>query len=222
MTQHSIRVSAFIDGFNLYHAIANEAKRDPCLADCKWLNLRALCETYAPSPQLMLGSVYYFSAFATWLEKPYRRHQIYTGALAAVSVDCVMGQFKEKDRKCRKCGARWKGHEEKESDVALSVRLVSDAFLDLFDRALVITADSDVAPALREVRRRFPEKSIQVLTPPGLIRSNELYGAAGGQKNCQPIKWINIERSLFPREVKNNEGRIVAVRPPEYDPLEAD
>jgi len=205
------RVVAYVDGFNLYHAIADRG--DDHL---KWLNLRRLCEAFAPRPTNNLVTIKYFSAFATWLADPYRRHQIYTSALAGVGVTCLMGQFKQKPAQCKRCGARWTRHEEKESDVALGVELVRDAFLDLYDKALIVTADADVTPALRAVRREFPEKELQVLTPPGLKRSNELRGAAGNP--CGEIKWVHIERSLFGHEVHDASGRLVATRPREYDP----
>jgi hypothetical protein len=36
-------------------------------------------------------------------------------------------------------------HEEKETDVAIAVELVADAFTDACHRALIISADSDLA-----------------------------------------------------------------------------
>lgn len=211
MMNSPIRVAAYIDGFNLYHAILNAGQ-----SHLKWLDLHRLCGVFAPAPQYELVGVNYFSAFATWLTSPYRRHQVYTSALSGSGVRCIMGQFKEKPQECRSCGSRWVGHEEKESDVALGVHLVADAFLDLYDKALIMTADNDVCPALRTVRRHFPHKSIQVLTPPGQVMTNELRGASG--KRCKPIKWFHIERSLFDREVYDPTGRLVATRPTEYDP----
>jgi hypothetical protein len=41
-----MRVSAFIDGFNLYHALDSTGKHH-----LKWLDLRALCLAFAPAPQ---------------------------------------------------------------------------------------------------------------------------------------------------------------------------
>ena len=211
MTYAPLRVAAYFDGFNLYHAIKN--RDQPHL---KWLNLRRLSEVFAPVPGCSLVAVKYFSAFATWLPDPYRRHQVYTSALSAAGVTCIMGQFKEKPAECKRCGARWVRHEEKESDVALAVELVRDAFLDLYDKALVVTADADVVPALQAVRRQFREKRIQVLIPPELPASNELRGAAG--QRSKEIEWLHIERSLFDRVVYNSDGVLVATRPTTYDP----
>ena len=49
------RVSFFIDGFNLYHSLKDYAR------DCRWLDLRKLCESYLRENE-QLGDVYYFTA----------------------------------------------------------------------------------------------------------------------------------------------------------------
>jgi hypothetical protein len=79
-------------------------------------------------------SVKYFSAYATWLPGPYARHQLYVGALKNTGIETILGQFKEKDIRCKNCKTVFKGREEKESDVNLACHLVSDAYRDVFDR----------------------------------------------------------------------------------------
>lgn len=70
----------------------------------------------------------------------------------------MLGPFKEKGRRCHKCGNAWKDHEEKVTDVTIGLFILRDAFQDQFDRALVISGDSDLTPALRMVRTKFPAK----------------------------------------------------------------
>jgi len=114
-----------------------------------------------------LIGVHYFTAYATWIPGSVGRHREYIAALRHVGVRCVIGHFKEKHRKCNSCGATWIGHEEKETDVAIAVKLVADAFTTEYDRALIISADSDLGPAIKTVQAQFPEKSIDVIAPPG-------------------------------------------------------
>jgi uncharacterized LabA/DUF88 family protein len=76
-----------------------------------------------------------------------------------------MGHFKNKQRNCKQCGATWLGHEEKETDVHIAARLVADAHTDQFDRAIIITADSDIASAINIVQASFSR--IFVAAPPG-------------------------------------------------------
>jgi len=54
--------------------------------------------------------------------------------------------------------------EEKGSDVNLAVHMVNDAWLDLYDSAVVVSNDSDLAEALRVVRRERGKRVI-LLTP---------------------------------------------------------
>ena len=87
------RVITYIDGFNLYHAIdrLNEAS-------LKWLDLRTLAEGLL-RPGEALAATKYFSAFATW-RPSHQKHRLYAAALRARGVEVVLGQFKEKPRRC--------------------------------------------------------------------------------------------------------------------------
>lgn len=207
----SIRTLALIDGFNLYHAIHDLGRNH-----LKWLDLRALCQHFAPKPDHDLVAVLYFTAFATWRPDSYRRHVDYVDGLKAVGVEVVLSQFKEKHRKCHSCGSNWVSHEEKETDVSIGVELVDRAHADEFDRALLVSADSDLSPAVRAVRQRFPEKKIHVLTPPRRSPSRELMAASGDTK-LRRVKQIHLERSLLPAQIRRDDGDLVK-RPPAYDP----
>src|SRR5262245_43834608 len=95
------RVVAFIDGFNLYHAVS-----DLNQAHLKWVHLPALCREFIQPPTFRLEEVVYFTAYATWRKGSFARHREYVAALKAVGVRVVLGAFKEKDRGCHKCKNR--------------------------------------------------------------------------------------------------------------------
>jgi hypothetical protein len=156
-----MRVISYIDGFNLYHAI-HDLRRPPL----KWVDLWGLTVSLARTGEAVT-EVNYFSAYATWLPAAHQRHIEYVKALEHVGVACHMGHFKNKSRTCKSCGAQWIQHEEKETDVHMAARIVVDACEDRYDRAIIITADSDIAPALSIVRDRFPKKQLFVVAPPG-------------------------------------------------------
>lgn len=208
-----MRVTAFIDGFNLYHAL-----EDQRLPHLKWVDLRRLCAVFAPGPDHVLGSVYYFSAFATWRPEAFARHRTFVAALEALGVTPVMGAFKEKDRACRTCGSAWKHHEEKETDVNIALYLLRDAYQDAFDRALIISGDSDLAPAVRMVRQHFPLKDVRIIAPFGRPYSMDLVNAAGGTDAARKMRLIHLERSLLPGVVFDASGKLVARRPEKYAP----
>lgn len=203
------RVIAFVDGFNLYHAIDDLNK-----SHLKWVNLWKLCEVFAPGSDWALGQVYYFSAYAPW--RKHERHREYVRALEAAGVSVVLGKFKDKDRRCRCCSHFWTDHEEKETDVNIALQLVVN--VDNYDRALLISGDSDLGPAVRIVKTRHPDKRITIVAPVGRRHSRELIMAAGGNSNAASMLEIHVERSLFPQVVTDPNGLGVARRPAAYDP----
>lgn len=209
----SDRVAAFIDGFNLYHAI--DSLSDNPL---KWLNLWELVRLFSGEPTHRLTAVYYFSAFATWKPGPYKRHREYVAALEAAGVTPVMGFFKEKDRWCKTCRSRWSQHEEKETDVNIALHMLRGAYSNAYDRAILLSGDSDLAPVVRMLRSEFPKKPIRLVAPPRRRHSKEIIAAFGGKASLRSIKKGQLRRCLFPREVPDRYGKIVAIRPLEYDP----
>lgn len=136
-----------------------------------------------------------------------------------MGVTPVLGNFKEKYRSCFTCKKKWTDHEEKETDVNLALYLVTEAFKNSYDRALLVTGDSDICPAVRMVKREFQNKDIRILAPIGRNYSMDLVSSAGGIKNARRMEAIHLERSLFPETVRDQSGNIVAIRPSKYAPL---
>jgi uncharacterized LabA/DUF88 family protein len=199
------RIIAYIDGFNLYHAIHD--LRRPAL---KWLDFKALVISLARDGETVI-EVNYFSAYATWRPHAYQRHIEYVKALEHAGVKCIMGHFKSKQRTCRSCGALWTQHEEKETDVHLAARIVVDACEDRYDRAVLITADSDLVPALDIVKARFPKKQIFVATPP------KRFGHARGLKPAMEITAGRLAKCTLPVMAADPvTGRVLFTRPANY------
>lgn len=201
-----MRLACYVDGFNLYHAIND--LRQPHL---KWLDLWSLAQSLA-RPDETLVAVNYFSAYATWLPPQYARHRNYTKALKLHGVSVHMARFKTGVRQCYRCGNTWDNHEEKETDVRIAVKLVTDVFDDIFDRAIVISADSDLVPAIELVRARFPKKHLLVAAPPGRFSS------ARDLKPRLEISKARLAKHLLPAEVYDKDGALVTMRPNSYDP----
>lgn len=173
------RVIVYVDGFNLYHALDDIG--DDSL---KWLCLRKLSESILRSDE-ELDHVKYFSAYATWIPKALVRHRAYVAALKAEGVQFIPGKFKKKYLKCKVCGAQYQTHEEKETDVNIGINLIRDTFEKSFDRAIVITADSDLRTAVEMARHIDGSKLIDVVAPPkrfGHARSlNPLFALSIGK-----------------------------------------
>jgi len=203
------RVISFIDGFNLYHAISK--LRRP---ELKWVDLNALSKVFLKSHSEEISQVFYFSAYAEHVAPSKQKCQkSYIRALELREVIPILGQFKVKDRKCPACAHRWVGHEEKETDVNIALFLLNLAYEDRFDRALVISNDSDLAPAIRMVRKCFPEKRITTVAPPSLFHSRELMQASSDKTK---IRTEHLERCLLPTIVTDSSGLISVSCPAEY------
>jgi len=206
------RVISFIDGFNLYHAISNLHR-----PELKWVDLKALSKVFLKSYSEELSQIFYFSAYAEHVNKQKQECQKkYIRALELRGVIPILGQFKMKNRKCPACDHRWFGHEEKETDVNIALFLLNLAYEDRFDRALVVSNDSDLAPAIRMVRKFFPEKRITTVSPPGLYHSRELMQVSSDKTK---IREEHLERCLLPPVVADPSGLVSISRPHEYMPI---
>jgi uncharacterized LabA/DUF88 family protein len=202
------RVKCFVDGFNLYHAIA-----DLKINHLKWLNLRKLTEAFIKPTQEVLKSVFYFSAYPTWLEGSYRRHQIYVKAVEAMDVTAIIGHFKEKQKQCLKCGVKWCAHEEKQSDVNFAIHLLHQSHMNEFDKAFLITADSDLCPVIDLVLDTFPEKELVILTPP---KRYQIAREIRSKVVTIKIKEKHLTASLLPENIYDKAGQLICARPIEY------
>ncbi len=209
------RALVLVDGFNLYHAIKNLNARG-ANNYLKWIDIRALAEQFLPKADYEIVGIKYFSAFAVHRPDAYRRHRAFVAALECTGVRAIMGKFKEKDRICFDCGSKWKAHEEKETDVNIAIHALNGAHRNEYDTAIFVTADSDIAPAVRMIKAET-SKAVRILFPIGLW-STELSKAVGGKPNTPEMKMIHIERSLLPRELNDHNGVLRATRPREYDP----
>ncbi len=205
-----IRSAFFIDGFNLYHSI--KRLQQPHL---KWVDLRALMERQISRQSETVAGIYYFSAYADWMAPQKARHEQYVKALKHSGVEIILGHFKEKNRGCHSCGAQWIGHEEKETDVNIALCILNEAYKDNYDRAYIVSRDSDLKPAVSMVVSQFTDKEIFIVAPPNLGHSNDLISVAHGKKK---IKVQQIEQCLLPEFVIDAGGNVVATRPIEYTP----
>lgn len=209
-TMEHERVICFVDGFNTYHAL-----KDLGQPHLKWLDLRLLFSRLIRGKSQIITQILFFSAFPTWKPESYSRHRQYVKALSANGVSPVMGQFKEKFKKCLNCHIEWISHEEKETDVNLALALLDLAYKDRYDHAFLLSRDSDLTPAVRKVKENFPNKKISVFATYNYRHSSELIQACDGHKT---INFEHISTSLFPEKIYDAGGNLVASRPSEYAP----
>jgi uncharacterized LabA/DUF88 family protein len=200
----SRRVVVYVDGFNLYNGL-----KDRYGHRYMWLDLQALAGAMLRSGQELVG-VQYFTARVRRKQDSARRQSTYIDALRAHCplVTIIEGRFQEKSITCWNCGQTRTSYEEKETDVSIATALVEDAALDRYDTAIIISADSDLCPAVRSVRRIAPAKRLIAAFPPKRV-SEELRRTAHGSF---PISAAKFRRSLLPEQVSGQDG-VVLWRP---------
>lgn len=194
----------YFDGFNFYHAI-DELSRP----ELKWCNLWSLSESFLRKNEV-LEEVNYFTAYTTWMPDKYRRHRQYTTALQAEGVNLVFGQFKDKFVRCKKCGREYTTKEEKETDVNIALRIVTDGLQDRYDRAVLVSADTDMSPAIEMIRHLRPDKDVSVFAPPGRLRR------ARSLKPVYEIKPGRISHHLLQETYTSSAGKTISTKPTQY------
>jgi uncharacterized LabA/DUF88 family protein len=168
------QVAFLVDGFNVYHSLREIEGLTG--SRVKWLDLNALLQQHLSQVRAAHGGerveishVYYFSALAKHLTTADRgivdRHCSYIAALEHAGVEVVLAHFKGKDIKCPHCKQQFRRYEEKETDVAIALKLIEVFARNEADTAVLVSGDTDLVPAMRTARRLFPHKKIGVAFP---------------------------------------------------------
>jgi uncharacterized LabA/DUF88 family protein len=205
-----MRVAAYVDGFNLYHAI--DALKDPLL---KWCDIRALATSYLRTGENLDGVTFY-TAYNTWDAAKRKRHLGYVNALESTGVRVTRAHFSKVQKLCAKHERRCPFFEEKRTDVAIATDMLSDCYERGIGRVLLFTADSDQIPAVEHIRRRFPSISVYMIAPPKRLSSaRELSAACNGRTELTAGR---IRANLLPQDVRDARGRLIASCPARYGP----
>lgn len=109
----------------------------------------------------------------------------------------MLGKFREKEIACHLCRRIFRTHEEKRTDVNIAVHVVAGAVKDLYDRAVLVTADSDLIPSIQTVHELAPVKQIGIMLPIGR-NSYDLKNAADFVKKMPQEK---LKRCLLPQTI---------------------
>jgi uncharacterized LabA/DUF88 family protein len=205
------RVIAYVDGFNLYFGLrAGKFKR------FYWLDIHTMAASLLVAGQHLVAAKYFTSRIsgppagdtspaAVALAESRQRQALYLEALATTNLRIIEGQFLDKGGRCFTCGATWPRFEEKMTDVNIATELLTAAFTDSFDTALIVSADSDLVPPIRAVRQHFPAKRIIVAFPPHRA-SKELRKAAHAHLT---IGHGTLGKSQLPVQVTKPDGFVL-------------
>lgn len=180
--------------------------------DTKWLNIYSYCQSslHLISPEAKINDIYYFSALAEHI-KPLSvmaRHNVFIRALKSTGIKVRLGRFKSKNSYCRLCKKTSKRYEEKETDVAIAVEMMRLCLTNEVDTIVLMTGDTDLAPAVRSVIESCPDKQIWFCFP--YRRQNkELEKVAHGHFS---MKIKQIRKHQFPAIIEH-EGSKDIIKP---------
>ena len=144
------RVAVYVDGLNLHNGLLSSGSP-------RWVDLIALGRNVLRPGQALEGVRYFTSRLVKNTKDQYEQ-DIYLQALEARDVEIVLGQFDVQRARCPRCGRAWLKAEEKQTDVNIAVRLLTDAHQDLYDRAVLLSADSDLLRPVLESTAAVPRQ----------------------------------------------------------------
>ena len=227
------RAAFYVDGFNLYHGIcdlqAQTSKLEPMppnKAHLKWFSIWAYAEFITKHLGESIEKVHYFSALATHMPGGVGRHQTYLRALKSTGVQYNLGTFKAKEKRLSfnrldKSGTpyatakfNWTTHEEKETDVSIAIQLIQDAVDNVADVFYVISADTDLAPAIKLLRARYPTIEYVPVLPPKRTQNNELKRLSSRPGKHMEMNEANVAKCRLPEQITDASGTFTC--PPEY------
>lgn len=188
------RVSFFIDGFNLYHSLIDFTP------EYRWLDLNKLCSSFLKEDE-QVENIYYFTALS-WKVDKIERHKTYMKALRTTGVKPILGEFKQVERHCSHCNQKYIAHEEKRTDVNIAMWLFEDGMKDLYDKAVIISGDSDLIPPIEKIQQNFPNKKIGVIIPLGR-RAKQIQQTADFSSKIDRKK---LRESLLPDKIELSDG----------------
>ncbi len=221
-----MRTAIYIDGFNLYYWLRNLPYR--------WIDLRALTLNAIAKDGVThdIVAVKYFTAYVSDTDRDRSkstRQDIYLKALQAHdrALTVHLGEFRRKPRQMPRAYADgstgplvWvMDTEEKGSDVNLAVELVNDAWLNVYDLAIVISNDSDLYRALSVVKRKQRRVGVLVRGDADVVslrkvssfvktltvdhvRAALMPEQIPGTSISIPQKWLEEERAAGARPIK--------------------
>ena len=162
MEQQKQRVIVYIDGFNFYFGLKHNAKWKKYY----WLDIVKLFESFM-RPNQEFVAVKYFSAKPDDLDQSLRQNAFFQANKENPKFKLILGKYLKKEITCFRCGNVIHTHEEKETDVRIATQIVADAYQNNCDLQIVVSADSDMIPAI-ELATEAKHK-VFIYFPPHLI-----------------------------------------------------
>ncbi len=200
------RVITYIDGFNLYFGL-----KDKGWKRYYWLDLQKLGDKILKSDQTLVLTKYFTSRVSSPTGKVKRQGTFIEALETLDKFEIFYGKYQANPYICSKCKQITQIQNEKMTDVNIAVEMLSDAYQNKFDTAILISADSDLKAPIQKVLDLFPDKRTLVAFPPSRF-SFELSKIASASFTLGRKK---ISESVFNNEVIKRDG-FKLIKPAEW------
>lgn len=177
-----------------------------------WLDLQKMSSELLKPEQQLVVTRYFTSRVSQPPDKSHRQHAYLQalGTLPPAEFSMTYGQYETSLIRCSLCGGRFPHPSEKMTDVNIAVAMLSDAYHDLFDTAILVSGDSYLTAPILEIWREYPFKQVVVAFPPDR-HSKRLEGIAP----YITVPEQSLRRSQFPDVMTLPNGSSV-FRPPTW------
>jgi uncharacterized LabA/DUF88 family protein len=213
----------YVDGWNFYYSLKGAGIRE-----YGWCNFPMLAKQQTSEKDAEVKVKYFTSVDKPNKEKIDRQTSIWWTALDFMKCDIIKGEFRDTIEEIedhnRLVSQKWR---EKQTDVALASHMVKDCsqidpgqqpgtFLwsPGFDRAILLTRDTDFIPAVRIASREPFNRKVLVLLPPSGSAFQESADHAWKQEgstkvSIKPLQLADLARALLPKVVEGPAGKNV-------------
>lgn len=171
-----------------------------------WLDVVKFFENFI-KPHQELVQVTYFSAIPLNREKHDRQDLFFSANLLNPKFKLELGKYLPKTKTCRNCNSKHVSYEEKETDVKIAIKMISDVIYDNCDITILVSADSDLVPPIDFIKSYKPTHKIFIYFPPNRFSSN-LNAIATRIKNLDGAT-IEFSKSLLPENIKLDNGFVI-------------
>jgi len=209
-----VRAALYVDGFNLYHPIRRMGSENCHL---KWASLWRLGELLTAPKGQQLVKVLFCTAVPSANQGVGKRdrHICFNKAQRACGVTILEGHYVPENVEIDGEPTGETKWTEKQTDINIALELVMDGLDDLYDVALLLSADTDQVATARVFHERLKAKgkTLVGVAPPdrSAPQGYSLYKIP-----TVKLRRYDIERCIMPAQIEH-EGTLI-VRPDAYAP----
>jgi uncharacterized LabA/DUF88 family protein len=200
MEERKQKVIVYVDGFNFYYGLKSKGWKK-----YYWLDIVKFAKKLLRSHQELI-EVSYFSAKPTNPDKSKRQDTFFQANKLNPVFTLHLGKYLTKEITCNYCHHVIHSFEEKETDVRIATTMLADVYHKRCDLSVLISADSDLVPAIERIKEINPAHKIIACFPPNRNSSN-LRKWSNGTKMLLDTKLY--EDCLFPEKLTLPDGFVL-------------